>query len=81
MKTAANETLNNTKDQMIKLPTTETNPNISMSYEDIAKELGLTVKQVKDAEASALKKLKHPRIGKAFKEYAGISTDSEMCGF
>ena len=51
---------------------TETNPNISMSYEEIAEKLNITVKEVKDAETSALKKLRHPRIGKAFKQYLGL---------
>jgi len=51
---------------------TETNPNISMSYGEIAKELGITVKEVKDAEASAFKKIRHPKIGKAFKQYLGL---------
>jgi DNA-directed RNA polymerase sigma subunit (sigma70/sigma32) len=60
---------------------TETNPNINMSHEDIAKELGLTVKEVKEAEASAMKKLKHPKIGKAFKEYLGINSEFYSEGF
>ena len=56
-------------------------PNISMSYEDIAKELGLTVKQVKDAEKSALKKLRHPRVGKGFKNYLGLGETKQANGF
>ena len=56
---------------------TETNLNISMSYEDIAKELGITVKEVKDAERSAMKKLRHPRIGKDIKKYLGISVSAQ----
>ena len=55
----------------------ETNPNISMSYEAIAEKLGITVKEVKEAEASAIKKLRHPRNGKAIKEYLGISASGE----
>lgn len=61
---------------------TETNPNISMSYEDIAKELGITVKEVKKIEASAMKKMRHPRNGKAIKDYLGISSTSvDLDGF
>ena len=48
------------------------NPNISMSYEEIAEKLGLTVKEVKDAEASAIKKMRHPKVGKKLKKYLGI---------
>jgi len=44
-----------------------TNVNYSMTYEEIAKKLNLTVKEVKDAESSALNKLRHPRIGKSLK--------------
>ena len=55
----------------------ETNPMISMSYEDIAKELNLTVKEVKDAEQSAIRKMRHPRNGKIMKEYLGISLSAE----
>jgi DNA-directed RNA polymerase sigma subunit (sigma70/sigma32) len=49
-----------------------TNLNVNMSYEEIAEKLNLTVKEVKEAEASALRKLKHPRVGKEFKKYLGI---------
>jgi len=59
----------------------ESNPNISMSYEDIAKKLGISVKEVKEAEKSALKKLRHPKIGKAFKTYLGIGDNLEVNGF
>jgi len=52
------------------------NTNINMSYEEIAKKLNLTVKEVKDAEASALRKLRHPRIGQKMKKYMGISANS-----
>jgi len=55
----------------------ETNPNISMSYEAIAEKLGITVKEVKDTEKSAIKKLRHPRNGKAIKDYLGISASGE----
>ena len=55
----------------------ETNPNISMSYEAIAEKLGITVKEVKEAEASAIKKLRHPRNGKAIKDYLGISASGD----
>ena len=48
------------------------NPNISMSHEEIADRLGLTVKEVKEAEASAIKKLRHPRVGQKLKKYIGI---------
>ena len=59
---------------------TDTNLNISMSYEDIAKKLNITVKEVKDAEASALKKLRHPRVGKAMKDYLGIQVSGDEAG-
>ena len=59
----------------------ETNPNISMSYEDIAKELNLTVKEVKDAEASAMRKIRHPKVGKQFKKYLGLGEGLEVNGF
>jgi DNA-directed RNA polymerase sigma subunit (sigma70/sigma32) len=49
-----------------------TNLNVNMSYEEIAEKLNLTVKEVKEAEASALRKLRHPRVGKEFKKYLGI---------
>jgi len=45
------------------------NPNIAMSYEEIAKELGITVKEVKEAELSALRKLRHPKLGAKLKKY------------
>ena len=51
---------------------TEMNPNISMTHKEIAKVLNLTIQEVKDAEASALKKMRHPKVGKAFKDYLGI---------
>jgi len=58
------------------------NPNISMSYEEIAKQLNLTVQEVKDAEASAIKKIRHPRVGKPIKDYLGLgSCDGEILGF
>jgi len=50
----------------------ELGTNINMSYEEIAKELNLTVKEVKAAEASALKKMRHPKVGKIFKEYLAL---------
>jgi DNA-directed RNA polymerase sigma subunit (sigma70/sigma32) len=59
----------------------ETNPNISMSYEDIAKKLGISVKEVKEAEKSAMRKLRHPKVGKAFKDYLGIGELGENNGF
>lgn len=51
---------------------TNTNMNVSMSYEEIAEKLNITVKEVKEAEASAIKKLRHPRIGKKLKNYIGF---------
>lgn len=72
MKTDLTEAANQTQ-----APKVENNPNISMSYEDIAKKLGITVKEVKEAEASAIKKMRHPRNGKAMKEYLGISVSGE----
>ena len=61
--------------------TIQTNPNISMSYKEIADELGITVQEVKDAEASAFKKLRHPKVGKAFKDYLGIGAGETSKGF
>jgi len=58
--------------ELIKKPKTLNNPNIEMSYEEIALELGITVKEVRAAEASALKKLRHPRVGQKLKRYLGI---------
>jgi len=58
-----------------------TNINISMSYESIAKKLNLTVKEVKDAEKSALKKLRHPRVGKVFKDYLCLGDGLVANGF
>ena len=78
MKTAANTTSTpNTHNT----PKIETNPNISMSYEDIAIKLGLTVKEVKEAEKSALKKLRHPKVGKAFRAYIGLGQTQQSDGF
>jgi len=56
---------------------TETNPNISMSFNDIAEELNLTVKEVKDAYESAIRKIKHPIVGNKFKKYVNIGSTSE----
>ncbi len=42
------------------------------SYEQIAKTLGITVREVKKIEASAMKKLSHPKIGKQFKDYINM---------
>ena len=62
--------------------TVDTNLNIEMSYEEIAKELNLTVKEVKDAETSAFRKLRHPKVGKGMKDYLGITTSfEEVNGF
>lgn len=47
------------------------NVNESMSYEEISEVLGITIKEVKEAEASAIKKLRHPRVGKKLKDYIG----------
>jgi DNA-directed RNA polymerase sigma subunit (sigma70/sigma32) len=49
------------------------NLNISMTFEEIAEEMGLTVKEVKDAYDSAIKKLRHPKVGKPFKDYINIT--------
>jgi len=51
---------------------TNTNPNVSMSFEEIALELNITVKEAKDAYDSAIKKMKHPRVGKGIKKYLGL---------
>ena len=69
----ANQTANTDKARV--------NPNINMSYEDIAEKLGITVNEVKEAEASALKKMRHPRVGKAFKTYLGIGTIDDSSSF
>ncbi len=60
----ANQT--NQKEKIIK------NPNIAMSYEEIAKVLGITEDEVKSAEKSAIRKLRHPRVGGKLKKYIGI---------
>jgi RNA polymerase primary sigma factor len=39
------------------------------TYEEIANKLGLTIKEVKEIEKSALKKLRHPKIGRYLKDY------------
>ncbi len=48
------------------------NPNIAMTYEEIAEHLGISVKEVKEAEASAIRKLRHPRVGAKLKKYLGM---------
>ena len=50
----------------------DNNLNISMSYREIADKLNITVREVKEAEASAIRKLRHPRVGKKLKQYLGI---------
>ena len=52
--------------------TIQSDLNINMSYKEIADKLGLTIQEVKDAEASALKKMRHPKIGKVLKDYLKI---------
>jgi len=68
---AANDTTSPTSQKI------ETNPNISMSYEEIAEKLGISVKEVKDIEQSAFRKLRHPKVGKKMKEYLGISLSAD----
>lgn len=38
------------------------------SYEEVAKALNMSVDEVKRLEKSALKKLKHPKVGKKLRE-------------
>jgi DNA-directed RNA polymerase sigma subunit (sigma70/sigma32) len=45
------------------------NVNINFTYEEISKIMNIPVQEVKALEASAIKKIKHPRIGKKLKEY------------
>jgi DNA-directed RNA polymerase sigma subunit (sigma70/sigma32) len=52
--------------------TVESNINISMSYEEISNILGITIKEVKAAEASAIRKLRHPRTGMKLKKYLNM---------
>jgi RNA polymerase primary sigma factor len=41
------------------------------TLEEIGKELNVTRERVRQIEASAIKKLKHPKVGRALKEYIG----------
>jgi len=41
----------------------------SYSYKEIANRLGISIREVKEAEQSALRKLRHPRVGQRLKEY------------
>ena len=43
--------------------------NPERTYQEVADILKITVQEVKDAEASALKKLRHPRVGALIKKY------------
>jgi len=40
-----------------------------MEYQEIAKKLGITVREVKEAEASAIRKLKHPKLSRNLRLY------------
>ena len=41
------------------------------TLEEIGKILGVTRERVRQIEASAIKKLRHPRVGRVLKEYIG----------
>ncbi len=41
-------------------------------WTEIAKILGITKERVRQIEAQALKKLKHPKMGKQLKDYINI---------
>jgi hypothetical protein len=43
-------------------------PLTGMSYEEIAQVMGISPDRVRQIEASALKKLKHPKLGRPLKE-------------
>ena len=43
--------------------------NISMTFKEIAQEMGISEQEVKEIYQSAMKKIKNPRIGKKLKEY------------
>jgi DNA-directed RNA polymerase sigma subunit (sigma70/sigma32) len=45
------------------------NPNIHMTYKEISEVMGISVQEVKDLEKSALKKMRHPRVGQKLKKY------------
>lgn len=58
--------------QTVKPISIESSLNISMSHEEISRILGITVKESKAAEASAIRKLRHPRTGMKLKRYLNM---------
>lgn len=46
--------------------------NSEHTLEEIAKKLGITKERVRQIEVQALKKLKHPKMGKQLKEYINL---------
>lgn len=48
---------------------TKTTNNGEFTLDEIAKILGITKERVRQIEAQALKKLKHPKMGKQLKDY------------
>jgi len=51
---------------------TTTTKNGEYTLEEIAKIMGITKERVRQIEAQALKKLKHPKLGKELKDYINI---------
>jgi len=45
----------------------------AMTLDEIGKVMGVTRERVRQLEASALKKIKHPSLGQVFREYCKIS--------
>lgn len=60
------------KNEEIREDKVDLTKNYSMTYEEISTALGITVREVKEAEASALRKLRHPKVGKKIKEYMNL---------
>jgi len=51
---------------------TTTTKNGDYSLDEIAKILGISKERVRQIETQALKKLKHPKLGKELKDYMNI---------
>jgi len=50
----------------------DSNLNICRTYKEIAEILGMSIEEVRHTEATAIKKLRHPRIGSKFKKYVNL---------
>ena len=66
------EHLNDREKEVIKLRFGLTPDKSERTLEEIGQELKVTRERVRQIESSAIKKLRHPNIGKILKKYMGI---------